>query len=58
MLLRFLFEVAEAPYASLRLDITKYKEVSATYDGASVESGKDFCVGHPDFLYAAKPDCK
>ena len=49
---------AKSSCANKRLDITKYKEVSATYDGASVESGKDFCVGHPDFPYAAKPDCK
>ncbi len=44
--------------ANKRLDITKYKKVSATYDGAAVDGGKDYCVGHPDFPYASKPDCK
>jgi hypothetical protein len=41
-----------------RYDITKYKKVTATYDGAAVDGGKDYCVGHPDFPYANKPDCK
>lgn len=49
---------AKSACANKRLEITKYKKVSATYDGAAVEGGKDFCVGHPDFPYAAKPDCK
>ncbi len=49
---------AKAGCANKRLDVTKYKKVSATYDGAAVDGGKDFCVGHPDFPYAAKPDCK
>lgn len=49
---------AKAGCSNKRLDITKYKKVTATYDGAPVEAGKDFCVGHPDFPYASKPDCK
>ena len=49
---------AKSSCANKRLDITKYKKVSATYDGAAVEGGKDFCVGHPDFPHASKPDCK
>lgn len=49
---------AKSSCANKRLDITKYKKVSAAYDGAAVEGGKDFCIGHPDFPYASKPDCK
>jgi len=41
-----------------RYEITKYKKVTAEYDGKPVQGGKDFCVGHPDFPYANKPDCK
>ena len=44
--------------ANSRLTVTKYKKVTAEYDGVAVEGGKDFCVGHPDFPYANKPDCK
>jgi hypothetical protein len=49
---------AKSSCANKRLEITKYKKVSATYDGTAVEGGKDFCVGHPDFPYASKPECK
>lgn len=49
---------AKSSCANKRLEITKYKKITATYDGAAVEGGKDFCVGHPDFPYAAKTDCK
>ena len=49
---------AKSSCANKRAEITKYKKISATYDGAAVEGGKDFCVGHPDFPYASKPDCK
>lgn len=49
---------AKAGCSNKRLEVTKYKKITATYDGASVEAGKDFCTGHPDFPYASKPDCK
>ena len=49
---------ALASCANKRYDITKYKKVTATFDGAPVESGKDFCVGHPDYPHINKPDCK
>ena len=49
---------AKAGCANKRLEITKYKKVSAVYDGAPVEGGKDYCVGHPDFPFAAKANCK
>jgi len=41
-----------------RLDITKYKKVTADFDGSALDGGKDYCVGHPDFPYANKADCK
>jgi hypothetical protein len=44
--------------ANSRYEITKYKKVTASYDGAPVDGGKDFCVGHPDYPYADKADCK
>lgn len=44
--------------ANSRLNVTKNKKVTAEYDGAPVEGGKDFCVGHPDYPYANKADCK
>ena len=44
--------------ANSRLTVTKNKKVTAEYDGAPVEGGKDFCAGHPDFPYANKADCK
>lgn len=49
---------AKSSCANKRYDITKYKKISATYDGAAVEGGKDFCTGHPDYPHANKPDCK
>ncbi|WP_397536077.1 hypothetical protein [Roseateles sp.] len=49
---------AKSACANKRLEITKYKKISATYDGAAVEGGKDFCVGHRDYPYAAKAECK
>ena len=49
---------AKSGCTNKRYDITKYKKVTATYDGASVEGGKDFCVGHPDYPHVSKPDCK
>jgi len=49
---------AKAGCSNKRLDITKYKKVTATYDGKPVDGGKDFCVGHPDFPFADKPACK
>lgn len=44
--------------ANKRYEITKYKKITATYDGAPVDGGKDFCVGHPDYPHASKSDCK
>ncbi|MBD8526943.1 hypothetical protein [Pseudomarimonas arenosa] len=44
--------------ANSRRTITKYKSITATFDGEPVEGGKDFCVGHPDYPYVDKPDCK
>ena len=49
---------AKSGCANKRYEITKYKKVTATYDGTTIESGKDFCVDHPDYPYANKPDCK
>ena len=49
---------AKAGCANSRLTVTKYKKVTADYDGTAVEGGKDFCVGHPDFPYAKKAECK
>ena len=49
---------AKTSCANSRANVTKYKKVTATYDGADVEGGKDFCVGNPDYPYANKPDCK
>ncbi len=44
--------------ANSRLTVTKYKKVTADFDGKPVEGGKDFCVGHPDYPHAKKADCK
>lgn len=49
---------AKSSCANKRLEITKYKKVSATFGGQPVEGGKDFCVGHPDYPHFSKPDCK
>ena len=49
---------AKASCANSRLTVTKYKKVTAKYDGADIESGKDFCIGHPDYPYSNKPACK
>jgi hypothetical protein len=49
---------AKGGCANKRYDITQYKKVSATFDGTPVQGGKDFCVGHPDFPYAGKAECK
>ena len=49
---------AKSACGNKRLEITKYKKITATFDGAAVEGGKDFCSGHPDYPYASKPDCK
>ena len=49
---------AKAACANSRLDVTKNKKITATYDGVPVDGGKDFCIGHPDFPYASKPACK
>ena len=49
---------AKSSCANSRLDITKYKKVTAKFDGADLEGGKDFCVGHPDFPFASKAECK
>jgi hypothetical protein len=49
---------AKTACSNKRYDVTKNKKISATYDGAGVDGGKDFCIGHPDFPHASKPDCK
>lgn len=49
---------AKAACANKRLDVTKNKKVTASFGGAPVDGGKDFCAGHPDYPYASKPDCK
>jgi hypothetical protein len=49
---------AKSSCANKRLDVTKYKKVTATFDGAAIDGGKDFCTGHPDYPHAAKADCK
>ena len=49
---------AKASCTNKRYEITKYKKVSATFDGAGVEGGKDFCTGHPDYPHVSKTDCK
>lgn len=49
---------AKTSCANSRLTVTKYKKVTAKFDGVSIEGGKDFCAGHPDYPYANKPACK
>ena len=49
---------AKAGCANSRLTVTKYKKVTADFDGTAVEGGKDFCAGHPDYPFAQKADCK
>lgn len=49
---------AKASCANSRLTTTKYKKITAEFDGVALEGGKDFCVGHPDFPFAKKADCK
>lgn len=49
---------AKSSCANSRLTVTKYKAVTASFDGKQIEGGKDFCVGHADYPYANKPDCK
>lgn len=44
--------------ANSRRTVTKYKSITATFDGVPVEDGKDFCIGHADYPYVDKPDCK
>ena len=49
-----------------RFDITQDKKITATFDGKSVESGKDFCAAATagvfdpakDFPHRGKKDCK
>lgn len=49
---------AKSSCTNKRYDITKYKKITASYDGSAVQGGKDFCVGHPDYPHVNKPDCK
>jgi hypothetical protein len=49
---------AKSSCSNKRVEITKYKKINATYDGVVVEGGKDFCMGHPDYPFSSKPDCK
>jgi hypothetical protein len=49
---------AKSACANKRFDVTKYKKITATFDGTALDGGKDFCVGHPDYPHASKPDCK
>ena len=49
---------AKSSCANKRYDVTKYKRITALYDGTAVEGGKDFCVGHPDYPHVNQPDCK
>jgi hypothetical protein len=49
---------AKEACANARLDVTKYKKITATFNGQPVEGGKDFCVGHPDYPYADQASCK
>lgn len=49
---------AKSSCANSRKTVTKNKKITATFDGAAVENGKDFCEGHPDYPYAKKADCK
>lgn len=49
---------AKSSCANSRLTITKNKKVTAKFDGADLEGGKDFCEGHPDYPYAKKATCK
>jgi hypothetical protein len=50
--------VAAAACPNSRQQVTKNKRVTATFKGAAVEGGKDFCAGHSDYPYAAKQECK
>jgi hypothetical protein len=49
---------ATAACANSRKTVTQNKVVTAQFNGSAIEGGKDFCVGHPDYPYAAKADCK
>lgn len=49
---------AKSACANKRLEITKYKKVTAKFDGTAIDGGKDFCSGHPDYPYASKAECK
>jgi hypothetical protein len=49
---------AKEACANARLTTTKNKKLTAEFDGVALEGGRDFCVGHPDYPYANKPDCK
>jgi len=49
---------ATAACANSRQSVTKNKKVTAQFDGVAIQGGKDFCAGHPDYPFAAKPDCK
>ena len=50
--------LAVAACPNSRQQVTKNKKVTATFNGAAVEGGKDFCLGHRDYPYAAKQECK
>ena len=49
---------AKSSCANSRLTITKNKKVTAKFDGAALEGGRDFCLGHPDYPYAQQAACK
>ncbi len=49
---------AKTACANTRQTVTKNKKVTASFGGAPVEGGKDFCAGHADYPYAAKQECK
>lgn len=50
--------VAMSACANTRLTTTQYKKVTASFNGAAIDKGIDFCIGHPDYPYAKKVDCK
>ena len=48
---------AKEACANSRLDVTKYKKITASYDGADLDGGQDYCEGHPDYPYVDQDTC-
>ena len=50
--------IAKSSCANTRFTTTQYKKITATFNGVTVENNSDFCIGHPDYPFAKKADCK